>query len=217
MKLVQNREGSKAGLTDQLRELIAQGSWAPGAALRQEELASRFGVSRIPVRDALHALQAEGLVVIDPNRGTFVARLTQEQLEEIFDLRVLLECDALLHACPLHSERSLRRLERLQEELDFETEPLEWVRLDREFHTALYAPSMRARTLSLIGSLRMLVERFYLLKMGPEMRRREWNDEHQGLIDAVRAGNIPLAQQRLKDHLRQTQAVALARLNAVST
>ena len=74
MKLVQNRDGSKAGLTDQLRELIAQGSWAPGAALRQEELASRFGVSRIPVRDALHALQAEGLVVIDPNRGTFVER-----------------------------------------------------------------------------------------------------------------------------------------------
>src|SRR5215510_2814010 len=81
-----------------LRTALHQGRWSPGTALRQEELAAEFGVSRIPVREALNKLQAEGLVVVEPNRGAFVASLSVADVHEVFDLRVLLECDALRHA-----------------------------------------------------------------------------------------------------------------------
>jgi DNA-binding GntR family transcriptional regulator len=108
-----------------LRDDISSGKLAPGAVLRQAELAEQFGTSRIPVREALNSLQAEGLVQIEPNRGAFVTTLSAEELHELFDLRVLLEIDVLRRAVPMHTERSLRRLEAIQHELDGETVPTE--------------------------------------------------------------------------------------------
>jgi len=188
-----------------LRDDISSGKLAPGAVLRQAELAEQFGTSRIPVREALNSLQAEGLVQIEPNRGAFVTTLSAEELHELFDLRVLLETDVLRRAAPMHTERSLRRLEAIQHELDGETVPQEWLRLDRAFHDELYAPSARPRSLQLVASLRASVERFYLVRLGPEARRPEWNDEHQRLIALVRAGDAEGACAMLAGHLRETE------------
>jgi DNA-binding GntR family transcriptional regulator len=200
-----------------LRTAITTGTLAPGAVLRQAELAIEFGVSRIPVRDALQALQAEGLVRIEPNRGAFVCTFSSAELTEIYDLRVMLETSALRYAIPAHTERSLRRLAAIQCELDDEDLPAEWVRLDRAFHEELYGPCARPRTLELIASLRGAVERFSLAHLGPDARRPEWNDEHQQLLAAVRAQNIDSAIAILTAHLRQTQLSALTALGAFST
>ena len=136
-----------------LRAALQQGRWSPGAALRQEDLAAEFGVSRIPVREALNKLQAEGLIVVEPNRGAFVASLSAPEVNEIFDLRVLLECDALRHAIPQHTARTLRHLRALQAELDAEADPSLWLATDAAFHEVLYAPSGRAKTLGLVTLL----------------------------------------------------------------
>src|SRR5690348_3004856 len=106
-----------------LRTALHAGRWDPGTALRQEELAAEFGVSRIPIREALTRLQAEGLIVVERNRGAYVPTLTRAEVEEFFDLRVLLETDALRHAVPRHAPRSIRQLEALQRDLDDETDP----------------------------------------------------------------------------------------------
>jgi DNA-binding GntR family transcriptional regulator len=195
-----------------LRESIISGALAPGMLLRQTELAEEFGTSRIPVREALNSLQAEGLVQIEPNRGAYVTTLSADELREIFDLRVLLETEALRRAVPLHSERTLRRVEAVQHELDAETVPREWVRLDRTFHDALYEPCGRPRTLQMIGALRDSVQRFYLARLGPDARRPGWNDEHNGLIAQVRAGDADAACATLAEHLRQTEEIALSAL-----
>ena len=200
-----------------LRTAITTGALAPGAVLRQTELANEFGVSRIPVRDALQALQSEGLVRIEPNRGAFVCTYSSAELTEIYDLRVMLETSALRHAIPAHTERSLRRLAAIQRELDDEDLPAEWVRLDRAFHEELYGPCARPRTLELIAGLRGAVERFSLAHLGPDARRPEWNDEHQQLLAAVRAQDIDSATVILTAHLRQTQLSALTALGALST
>lgn len=196
-----------------LRESISSGRWPPGTALRQVELAEEFGVSRIPVREALQTLQSEGLVRIEPNRGAFVASFTEEQLTEIFDLRVMLEVESLQRAIAHHTERSIRQLDAVQRELDHADEPGEWVRLDRAFHDTLYAPSRRERTLQMIAGLRTSVERFYLSHLGPDKRRGDWNEEHQQLIKAVRAGQSDVACEILTQHLRKTHQLALASLN----
>src|SRR5215470_13449402 len=83
-----------------LREAIAEGSLAAGTPLRQDELAARFGVSRMPVRDALRLLEAEGIVSIHPTRGAFVARLDASEIGEIYAVRELLEVEALRLAIP---------------------------------------------------------------------------------------------------------------------
>jgi len=195
-----------------LRASIISGALAPGVLLRQTELAEEFGTSRIPVREALNSLQAEGLVQIEPNRGAWVTTLTAAELNEIFDLRVLLETEALRRAAPRHSERTLRRVEAVQHELDAETVPAEWGRLDRAFHDALYEPSGRPRTLQMIGALRDSVQRFYLARLGPDARRPGWNEEHNGLIAQVRAGDADGACATLTAHLRHTEETALTAL-----
>ena len=195
-----------------LRSALHQGRWQPGAALRQEELAVEFGVSRIPVREALNKLQAEGLVVIEPNRGAFVARLSAADVHEVFDLRVLLECDALRHAIPAHTPRTLRQLQALQAELDAEDDPNLWLATDAAFHEVLYAPSARSRTLEMIAVLRASVARLYRAHLSPNTRRQGWRDEHHALLKAVAAGNVERAVAALTRHLRETEGVAVAAL-----
>lgn len=195
-----------------LRDAIMMGRWAPGTALRQSDLATEFGVSRIPVREALQTLQSEGLIRIEPNRGAYVASLTAFELTEIFDLRVLLETDMLRRAVPHHTERTMRKLAAIQRELDDADEPTEWVRLDRAFHDTLYRPSARCRTAQLVAELRASVERFSLAHLGPEVRRVPWNDEHQQLMKAVQEQRTDDACAMLAIHLRQTQRVALTAL-----
>lgn len=195
-----------------LRAALHRDRWPPGTALRQEDLAAEFGVSRIPVREALTRLQAEGLLVIEANRGAFVPVLTAAEVTEIFDLRILLETDALRHAVARHTPRTLRRLDALQRDLDVEDDPAQWLAGDTAFHEALYAPSERRRTLEAIATLRAAVARFYLAYLSPSTRRDGWNGEHQALIAAVGAGDADRAAAVLAQHLRATAATALAAL-----
>jgi len=82
-------------IVETLKADIQAGTILPGAHLHQEDLAKRFAVSRVPVRDALFKLSSEGLVSIEANRGAVVTKLTTDQITEIYDLRLILECDAL--------------------------------------------------------------------------------------------------------------------------
>jgi DNA-binding GntR family transcriptional regulator len=197
-------------IADQIRDRIVTGELAPDTPLRQENLARELGVSRLPIRDALNKLAAEGLVEILPNRGAYVSTLTVEQCTEIFDLRVLVESDALVHAIPHHTPRSLRVLKTIQSELELEDETNRWVAGDRRFHEALYEPSQRMRTLEMIRSLRNSVDRFYLVHLNHDVRRQKWKTEHRRLLQAVTASDTELARRHLVDHLRATQTVVLA-------
>jgi DNA-binding GntR family transcriptional regulator len=195
-----------------LRAGLHAGRWQPGAALRQEELAAEFGVSRIPIREALSRLQSEGLLVVEPNRGAFVPVLTAADVTEVFDLRVLLEVDALRRAVPAHTPRSLRHLEAVQRELDAEDDVVLWLAADAAFHAALYAPSGRPRTLEMIATLRAVVARLYRAHLSPSTRRGAWNDEHHALLASVEGRDVDRAIAVLTQHLRATQATALAAL-----
>ena len=193
-------------LAERLRADINEGHWPPGAALRQEDLAERYGASRIPVREALNVLGADGLLTIEPNRGAYVARLTAAEVDEIFDLRVMLESAALAAALPGHTAKTVLRLESAQAELELEDTRRGWIEGDRAFHDALYGPSGRDRTLGLVRALRMQVERYGLPLLAPGTRRNEWAKEHRALIEAVRAKNKERAIEMLTRHLRETQA-----------
>jgi len=193
-------------LAERLRADINEGNWPPGAALRQEELAERYGTSRIPVREALNVLGADGLVTIEPNRGAYIARLTPTDVDEIFDLRVMLESAALAAALPSHTAKTLLHLESAQAQLELEDSRRGWIEGDRAFHDALYGPSGRDRTLGLVRALRMQVERYGLPLLTPGTRRNEWAKEHRALIAAVRARNAERAIDLLLRHLRETQA-----------
>lgn len=211
------RDTTASAIAARLRADINEGLWPSGAALRQEELADRYGASRIPIREALGLLRADGLVAIEPHRGAFVVSLSVSEAVEIFDLRVLLEVSALGHAVPRHTPKTLARLEGLQAELEVEDQRGAWIDKDRAFHEALYAPSGRQRTLEMIRALRAQVERFGLPRLGPGARRREWASEHRQLIAAVASKNARAAKDAITRHLRETQAAVCSAIEASST
>jgi DNA-binding GntR family transcriptional regulator len=199
-------------VADALRQTIRDGGYAPGAAIRQEEVAARYGVSRLPVRDALARLEAEGLLVIHPNRGAFVASPNPEEVREAFDLRVLLETDALRRAVPRFTAAALRGVEAVQRELDVETDRARWLQLDGDFHAALYAPSGRARTMELIERLRAVVNLYYHRTFAPNEYREHWGREHHAILRAVRAADADGACADLASHLGHTADLVIAHL-----
>ncbi|WP_332778430.1 GntR family transcriptional regulator [Polaromonas sp.] len=203
-------------LAERLRADIDCGVWEPGVALRQEELAARYGASRIPVREALQLLHADGLVVVAPNRGACVASLRVDEIDEIFNLRVLLETHLLAEAIPQHSPKTLIRLEAAQKELELEDSRAGWMTGDRRFHEALYEPANRVRTLRLVLTLRGQVERYAFTQIGPHTRRAEWKREHRELIASVRAKDIQSAIRSLSDHLNETRTVVLRQIQTAN-
>ncbi len=210
-----NRPASTARIVaDTLRAEINRGRWRPGQVLRQEDLAEEYQVSRIPVREALALLQAEGLVNIETHRGARIARLSGDEIREIFDLRVLLEGEALAAATPNHTPRTLRVLKRWQDDLAAEDEPVAWIATDRAFHEALYEPAGKPRLLALIRQLRGPIERYGLAALSPGSRREGWDDEHRHLLQAVADNDSARAVAVLQGHLRETEAAILKALEA---
>lgn len=203
---------TSSAVTQLLRQSLDHGRWAAGAPLRQEEIAAEFGVSRVPVREALFQLQAEGLVQMVPNKGMYVRTASAADLREWFRLRCLIETDVLVEAVPLHTPATLNRVETVQAALDKAQAVSDWIAGDREFHEALYAPAQRPESLAIVRRLRHLVDRFYFARMKPGTRAQGWHEEHHALIRAVRRRDAKAAAKVLQEHLAQTERSALAAL-----
>ena len=197
-------------LAQRLREAIDAGRWQPGELLRQEQIADEYGVSRIPVREALAQLQSEGLLEIAHYRGARVSRPQAAEIDELFDLRLLVESDLLTRAFSRHDQRSLRELTRLQDRLEDADDRLGWISGDIAFHEALYGPAERPRSLALFRQLRAPIDRFSAQALGPRARKQGWADEHRQLIAAVAVGDAAAVQKILEQHLQATRAVVLA-------
>lgn len=194
-----------------LRQSLDHGRWAPGAPLRQEEIAEQFGVSRVPVREAFFQLAAEGLVQVVPNKGVYVRTFSPAGLSELFRLRRLLESDLLAAAVPLHAPASLNRLETVQAALDKVKDVPDWIAGDREFHEALYAPAQRPETLAIVRRLRHQVDRFHATRMRAA-QRTQVQENHHALIRAVRRRDASAAVKLLVAQLESAEQRALAAL-----
>lgn len=185
-----------------LREAIVKGTILSGAALRQDDLASRFGVSRMPVRDALRLLEAEGLVSIHPTRGAFVAQMDAVEISEIFTVRELLESAALRLAFPFLTTGILDQAERIQDQIDEEPNISLWGTLNLAFHMTLYNPCHNTRLLSLIEAQHGAADRYVRIFMSNIDFRGISNNGHRGIITACRQGDELLAVQKLTEHLQ---------------
>src|SRR5215213_10054850 len=148
-------------IAESLRDEILRGEIPAGQPLRQEELAERFGVSRLPVRDALLRLEAQGLVHVFPNRGAFVISLSSDEVREIYEMRILLEGDIIERAVPRMMPDHWRRIDAVHAESTRSASGPEWVEGDWAFHRALYEPAGRPRQLATIEQLRGTVARYW--------------------------------------------------------
>jgi DNA-binding GntR family transcriptional regulator len=208
------RQCSPHLIADALREAIIQGQLSPGEPLRQEQLASHFSVSRIPLREALRRLESEGWISFLPNRGARVSELRAAEVIEIYEVRASLECTALELALPRHNPQSWLAVTEALERSRAEEQASRYVQRNRDFHLALYRPSQRPLLLELIESLHSRGERYLRLKLEMPLHKRRSDAEHQQLYEAFRSGNLPRARDILLAHLKETGAMLAGRLAA---
>lgn len=189
-------------IANALRNDILQGIYKSNAPLRQDEIAARFGVSKIPVREALQQLKAEGLVTFFPNRGAVVSALSSAEVDEIYAIRIALETLALQRAIPHLTIADLTRAEALLDQLDQEEQVVRWSELNWEFHALLYRPANLPRLMSGVSTLHVNVARYMLLYLAGLDYQATSQAEHRAILAACRQGQIDLACAHLRHHLQ---------------
>jgi DNA-binding GntR family transcriptional regulator len=197
-------------IAHRVRGLIEDGAYEPGDPVRQEDVARRLSVSRIPVREAFRLLEAEGLLVVHANRGAFVHRPSIEEVEELFDVRLMLESDLLQRACQLWKPPLIDRVEAVDALLAATSDREEWVRLDEEFHFAIDFAAGRPQTLALALTLRRSLNGYYRRFLGPDVRPGHWRREHRDLVKSLRKRDAVRAASVLERHLVETRKVLVA-------
>jgi DNA-binding GntR family transcriptional regulator len=190
-----------------LVELVVGGRLRPGEHLVETELARQLGVSRQPVREALHRLEAEGWVDLRPNQGAFVHVPTDHEVDELLDVRELLEVETARLAARSASPRAvarLRKIWRAGEAAAGSGDAGRIVAANDEFHAELAAAAGNAVLAELASILGRRV-RWYYRQVAPVRGRESWA-EHRELIDAVAAGDETLAAGIARQHTERARA-----------
>lgn len=185
---------------DAMRDRILSGEFPPGSPLRQELLAEALGVSRIPVREALRLLSAEGLVDTVAHKGAFVSMLSKAEVREFFDIRKRLEPWIFREAIPHISDEDLERAKQLVMEMD-STDPGHWGALNWELHETLYRAAERPAALSVVRALHEKSERYFRFQVVNAPIKEQAHREHMALIDLCRARQVEAAATMLEQHI----------------
>lgn len=203
--------GAHVPLRDQIREelrgRIADGRLGPGAKLVERELAGELGVSRVPVREALRMLETEGLVQVVPRRGVIVRRLSREDVEELFDMREVLEVWAVRRAAQVATDEELAELDEVLSagEAGLTEGTSEAYASSESFHDMLLAMAHHDLLTFLLEPLQGRLH--WLFRQSPN--GSELLHEHRALFDAVRSRDVDKAGRMALAHVRHNRGTAL--------
>jgi len=200
-------EAASQRVATYLRDAILSGDIGPGERIRQEEVAERLGASRLPVREALRILAAEGLADYQTNRGSRVPKLGMREVVVLYQMRERLEPLALIESIPNLTQDQLDELAAIQDRIERVTDVREFVLLDREFHLLTYAgcaiSQLHASVVRMWNSTQHY-RRAFVTITGPS---RQWviTAEHRLLLDAIVRQDAVDAERYLSGHIRRTR------------
>ena len=194
---------------DSLRQAIIMGEMEDGEPLRQEEIAKAFNTSRIPVREAIARLEQLGLVEARRYKGAVVAAISIEEFDEIFDLRAVVESDAMRRAVPLITKASLADARSYHVSFATATEPEEWTALNRKFHCCLYEAANSPTYLKVINGLLDRLDRYLRAQLSLTDGMERATREHEIILAACEAGDAEHAAALTYDHVQDAKASLL--------
>jgi DNA-binding GntR family transcriptional regulator len=207
-------------IATEIRSAVLSGEMRPGMRIRQELLAAHFGASRIPVREALRQLENEGLVVLAPNRGAWIADVNSEESIEVYKIREVVEPLAMLESVPFLTDADIDSLDAMVRELETVTSLENYIQLDRQFHLRTYSGARMRQLLA-------MVERFW--NSTQHFRRKFVNEtfakdglpfsdpQHLLLMQAIRARDAEAAQVVVRLHIRRTRVAIEGGATGAST
>lgn len=200
-----------------LRKRILSGDLAEGELIRQELLAAEYDVSRMPIREALKRLDAEGLVVFQNNRGATVTKHTLEEIAEIFDVRMLLEVDLFRRSVPRMTAEDFKVCEEILEEMKqsyASGQVADWGPLNEEYHNKLYEASGRELTKALLERASIQANRYVGMHIDALNKADNAEEDHQMLLDLARSGDVDAAAEKLRSHIENTKYQVLDLISA---
>ena len=194
-------------IANHLRSAILGGDLGPGDRVRQEDIAQQLGASRLPVREALQMLAAEGLIENEPNKGARVPRLSMHEVDVMYRMREQLEPLALAESLPELDDSDLDELSSLQQQIEADTDVGHFLDLDRQFHLLTYAGCRIEQlntTVHRLWNSTQHYRRAFVQISGPQ---RMWvvNAEHRLLLDALFRRDETDAGRFLAGHIRRTR------------
>ncbi len=202
-----NPRSVEESVTDTLRDAILRGDLQPGQRLAQVEFAAELGVSRVPLRDALRRLEAEGLVEIG-RRGARVSSLSADDVNETYEMRMMLEPECALRAIKALDDEAAERLIELSLDMDrTAADPNVGAQARQQFYAEFYRYAERPRMWAMINQLRALVQRYHLLG--------ESVDEphgHEALRACIRTRDAETAAAIVRAHLEAARNDLMATL-----
>jgi DNA-binding GntR family transcriptional regulator len=201
------RQVASVRIAEVIASRILSGELRPGARITQEDLATELHASRIPVREALRLLESRGLVVMRANTGAWVASMTLRGLEQSYEIRERIEPVLLVDSMRRFGESDLDELTQLQEQIEANKDPEEFLRLDRGFHWCSYRRHESPALASTIARLWDTTHHFRRALVGLEDAHTSWVvfAEHRLLIEAMRSGQEDTATAVLAMHIRRTR------------
>ncbi len=194
-----------------LRRRILSGDLPAGKPIRQEHIALELGVSRIPLREALKQLEAEGFVTIEAHKGAVVAELSTAEVEELFELRVRIETWLLSKAIPNMGEGDFARLDAIIEESRAPDSLPRWGEFNWRFHEALYRAAGRPVSIKFLRRIHDNIDRYLRIEITlPAARDRAYRD-HEELVACCRNRDVAGALTLLERHITATATTLKAK------
>jgi DNA-binding GntR family transcriptional regulator len=187
----------------ELRRSILEGELAPGAQILQDRIAEQLGVSRVPVREALKMLEGEGQVSYAPHRGYFVTELDAAELMEVYQIRDILEAEAVTRALPHLGDDDYERMQEAVDDMEAaegEGDIVALTAANRRFHFALMEPCGMPRLLRIIRQLWDSTDPYRSVYFGHEQHRKTVRQEHRAILRAVRERNADELVRELTEH-----------------
>jgi DNA-binding GntR family transcriptional regulator len=202
-----------------LREAIIRGELAPGERLNESRITRDLELSRSPVREAFRILEAEGLVTLAPHRGAYVRTLSEHDLREIFDVRLMFETHALRHGSP--TSEGLVRLRQAMTEARaalaaarFE----QWHQASLRFHDGLVALALNSHLQRLYDDLKISLRRYQISLIGiPEQQPRRSQSAHEAILAALEQGNMERGVDLVAEHITSLKEALLKAIAGKTT
>lgn len=193
---------------ESLREAILNQQLEPGERMMEIQMAEEMGVSRTPVREAIRKLELEGLVVMVPRKGAYVAGLSLKDVADVFEIRRALEGLAAELAVDRITDDELENLERylvkISEEID-RGDLNKVIETDTDFHTLLYQASRNQRLSQIINNLREQIQRFRATSLSNPGRMKEAVEEHRKIVEAISSRDGETARRLAQEHIENAE------------
>lgn len=202
---------------DVLMSAIMQGQLSPGERLLEVQLADEMGVSRTPVREAIRRLELEGFVVMVPRKGAYVAGLSISDVEEVYEIRTVLETLAVRLAAQRMQPADYDQLDELSEKMRAtwqEGNVDNWVSLDASFHELLYKFSRNERLVAMMSNIMEQLSRYRIISLANVEVRHNSLSEHQELIEALKRHDSEAAATAATAHIENTKQSLINMLKA---